>query len=442
MGSAPGGRSQVRQNPRGRAALLCLGFVLAGCEEQAPYAGVMAPVLARPIESQRVLTVDRGETLGDILLGVVPASEWGEALTEFRDHADPRRIRAGSKVTVRTGADENDVRGLEVALNPDESLVLVRQRLDGERAEWSGELVSHPLGTDTVMANGVIENDLWRAVTGVPELGFLSLSDRARFIHELDQIFQWQIDFTVQIRRGDRFRFVAERSYRLDGSTRSVRILSAEIVNSGSPFTAVWFDPNDDGRGSYFDVEGESVRRAFLLRPLEYRRISSRFTLSRYHPVLKRWRAHRGVDYAADRGTPVMATGSGVVVSAGERGALGKAVVIRHPSGFQTRYGHLSGFARGVTAGSPVSQGQVVGYVGMTGLATGYHLHYEMLRSGRHVDPLSVDLPADDPVPDEVRSLWEARRDASMELLRLVDETGTEEPPGSRDETRTAGRSR
>lgn len=401
------------------AGACALVSALASCDGAPPDGGTTEAVYARPVVVERVLVVDRGETLGDVLIGIVPPSEWGDALMVFRDLADPRRIRAGSRITVLSSERENDVRQVEVALNPDESVVLTRSKLADGTAFWGGEKLSHPLTTDTVSASGGIATDLWRAVVGSEQLGFLSVADRARFIHELDRVFQWQIDFSVQIRSGDEFRFVAEREARPDGSTQSVRLLAAEIVNAGSPHLAVWFDPNGDGRGSYFDEEGQSVRRAFLLRPLEYRRISSRFSSSRFHPILKTWRAHRGVDYAADRGTPVMATGGGVVVSAGVNGGLGRAVEIRHPSGFVTRYGHLSGYARGVTAGAPVAQGQVIGYVGMTGLATGPHLHYEMIRGGRHVDPLSVDLPSDDPVPEDARE-WDARRDERLKLLRSV----------------------
>lgn len=398
---------------------------LGACAESPPETVATEPIFAKYVELKQVLVMEAGETLGDLLIGIVPSAEWGDALLAFRDVANPRRIRTGSRVTVRTASGSAAPSSVEVALNPDESVRLLRSRSGGDAGTWRGELVAHPLIVDTVSVGGTIDTNLWNAVVDAPGLDATRAGDRSRFIHALDQVFQWQIDFSVQIRTGDGFRFVAERAVLPDGSTRSVRILAAEIVNAGSPYTAVWFDPNQDGDGSYFDQEGESVRRAFLLRPLEYRRISSRFSPSRFHPILKTWRAHRGVDYAADRGTPVMATGSGVVASAGTNGGLGTAVEIRHPSGFTTRYGHLSGIARGVSAGAPVAQGQVVGYVGMTGLATAPHLHYEMTRGGRHIDPLSVDLPADDPVPEDSRELWTQQRDGRLALLgsvRIPDE--------------------
>jgi len=328
-------------------------------------------------------------------------------------------MRAGTEITLRYRPDDRWLRGVDVALNADQTVRLVRGS-DG----WRSTTVLTPIFVDTLYAAGEIESVLWTAVIRNPALVSLPVEDRARLLDYLDRVFQWQVDFSRQIRVGDTYRFAFEREVRPDGSFRAGRLLAAELVNSGTPFHAVWFDPNDDGEGSYYDLEGKSVRRAFLLKPLEYRRISSRFTLSRLHPVLNRYRAHRGIDYAADSGTPVMATSDGVVVQRGPRGELGNAVEIRHPNGFVTRYGHLRGFKSGVSVGSRVRQGDIIGYVGMTGLATGPHLHYEMLRGGKQMDPLSVDLPAGDPVPDQDRDRWEAEMRARVALLALIPGAG------------------
>jgi murein DD-endopeptidase MepM/ murein hydrolase activator NlpD len=195
---------------------------------------------------------------------------------------------------------------------------------------------------------------------------------------------------------------------------------AAELINSGTPYEAIWFEPSGDGRGSYYDNEGKSVRRAFLLKPLEFRRISSRYANSRFHPILKTWRAHRGIDYAASTGTEIQATGDGVVTSRGPLGALGNAVVIRHPNGFVTRYGHMSRFEPKVRVGTRVRQGDVIGYVGATGLATAPHLHYELWKSGRPVDPLAIDMPPGDPVSPTDRLRWEAESAARLALLGRV----------------------
>jgi murein DD-endopeptidase MepM/ murein hydrolase activator NlpD len=265
---------------------------------------------------------------------------------------------------------------------------------------------------------------LWNAVVNNPVLEGLSFEDRNRLIDHLDQVFQWQVDFSRQIRTGDTYRFAFEREVRPDGTMRAGRLLAAEFVNSGTPYHAVFFDPNGDGQGSYFDLDGSSVRRAFLLKPLTYRRISGRFSNARFHPVLGRWRAHRGVDYAANSGTPIMATSDGVVIHRGPKGSFGNTVEIRHPNGFITRYAHMRGFKQGIVVGSRVKQSDVIGYVGMTGLATGPHLHYEMLRSGRQIDPLSVDLPAGDPVPSEAMDRWRSAMSQRVSLLESIPRAG------------------
>ena len=198
---------------------------------------------------------------------------------------------------------------------------------------------------------------------------------------------------------------------------RTGHLLSAELVNQGKAYHAIWFDPNDDGRGTWYDLEGKSVRRAFLKKPIQLSRISSRFSLSRLHPILKVWRAHNGVDYAANTGTPVQSTGAGVVVRRNQSQTYGRVIDVRHPNGFVTRYAHLSSFASGLAVGSRVAQSDVIGYVGMSGLANGPHLHYEMHASGRPVNPLAIDLPADDPVPDQDRARWDRESAARIALL-------------------------
>jgi len=369
-----------------------------------PDVGALAALYAPPAETTETVRLSWGETLGDVLYSrtAMDDNEVDALLRAFRVEASPRRIRSGTSVVLLRRTGQQRVRAVEVELNPDERVRVAR---DGDG--WSARKVQTPVRTDTLFIAGTIENVLWSSILEHPELAEMPAADRAIVLHRLDQIFQWQIDFSRQIREGDTFRFVLEREVRPDGSMRSGRVLAAQLRNQEIPYHAIRFDPNGDGRGTYYDLEGRSVRRAFLKKPLEFRRISSRFTSGRYHPVLRRWRAHRGVDYAADRGTPIMATGDGVVIHRGPKGGLGNAVVIRHPNGFRTRYGHMSYFARGVAVGTRVRQGQVIGYVGATGLATGPHLHYEMMRSGRHVDPLGIELPPGDPVPEDRRGDWE-----------------------------------
>lgn len=386
---------------------------------EAPDVGTLEPLYAQPAEDVHILTLGRNQTLGELLDGTLDGNEQYGFLLAFREQASPRRMRAGTEITLRYRPDDGWLRGVDVALNSDQTVRMVR---DGEG--WRSSTVETPTYVDTLYASGEIETVLWTSVIRNPALSTIPVSDRNRLIDYLDRVFQWQVDFSRQIRVGDAYRFAFEREVRPDGSMRAGRLLAAELVNSGTAYHAIWFDPNDDGEGSWFDLEGKSVRRAFLLKPLEYRRISSRFSSGRFHPILNRWRAHRGIDYAADSGTPVMATSDGVVVHRGPKGDLGNAVEIRHPNGFVTRYGHLRGFRSGISVGTRVHQGDIVGYVGMTGLATGPHLHYEMLRGGKQMDPLSVDLPAGDPVPSEARARWLSESAARLALLELIPGAG------------------
>jgi len=397
------------------AALAVVAAVQA-CSDAAPDAGTLEPIFARLAEDIRVLSLGRGQTLGRLLEPSVGGDEQYRLMLAFREQASPRRMRPGTEVTLRFRPSDHWLRRVDVQISRDRTIRLRHE----EGLGWSSETVETPVFVDTLYAGGTIESVLWTSVVRNPALSDLPIGDRARLIDALDRVFQWQVDFSRQIRVGDTYRFVFERERRPDGSLRSGRLLAAELVNSGTPYYAIWFDPNGDARGSYYDLEGRSVRRAFLRKPLSYRRISSRFSTGRYHPILKRWRAHKGVDYAARAGTPVMATADGVVVYRGRKGGYGNLVEIRHPNGFRTRYGHLKGFARAVKLGTRVHQGDVIGYVGATGLATGPHLHYEMIRGGRQIDPLVVALPAGDPVPADDRGRWLNDMITRVALLETV----------------------
>jgi murein DD-endopeptidase MepM/ murein hydrolase activator NlpD len=377
--------------------------------------GAMPPVYAVPAERVEVRQMGAGQTLGEVLADFTDPTEQQALLLAFQEQASARRMRVGTEINLRYRESDSWLRGVDVLLNPDSTVRLTRGELG-----WTSRIVTTPTWTDTLFAVGQIEDVLWNAVVESRALEQVPVKDRALLLHHLDQVFQWQVDFSRQIQRGDRYRFVFEREVRPDGSMRSGHLISAELVNAGTYFHAIWFDPEGDGSGSYFDMEGKSVRRAFLLKPLEFRRISSRYTNSRFHPILKTWRAHRGIDYAASSGTEIMATADGVVARRGAIGALGNAVEIRHPNGYVTRYGHMSRFHADVRVGTRVRQGQVIGYVGATGLATAPHLHYELWKNGRPVDPLGEQMPPGDPVPDDQRARWDAERQTRMALLERM----------------------
>jgi murein DD-endopeptidase MepM/ murein hydrolase activator NlpD len=404
---------------KGLSIIALAAMVAAGCVSEIPEVGTLDVVHAAPAEHVEIHTLGRGETFGGLLDGVLGANDQAALLLAFQEHASPRRMRQGTEITLRYLPADESLRGVDVSISPDETI-----RLDRETVGWRSALIETPVYIDTIYASGEIESVLWNAVVNNPVLEGLSFEDRNRLIDHLDEVFQWQVDFSRQIRTGDTYRFAFEREVRPDGTMRAGRLLAAEFVNSGTPYHAVFFDPNEDGRGSYFDLDGASVRRAFLLKPLTYRRISGRFSNARFHPVLGRWRAHRGVDYAANSGTPIMATSDGVVIHRGPKGSFGNTVEIRHPNGFITRYAHLRGFRQGIVVGSRVKQSDVIGYVGMTGLATGPHLHYEMLRGGRQIDPLSVDLPAGDPVPSQAMDRWRSAMSQRVSLLESIPRAG------------------
>jgi murein DD-endopeptidase MepM/ murein hydrolase activator NlpD len=393
-----------------------VAFAVSACGT--PDAGLLDTIYAEPAEDREVRLLGPGETLGQILGESLGRADQQAVLLAFQEQASARRMRVDSEITLRFVGDR-ELRGVDIVLNPDETVRITR----GPYA-WQSSMVRTPTSIDTLLVSGSIDQSLWTSLMENESLGDMPYNDKGILVDELDKVFQWQLDFSRQIQPGDAFRVAFERQVRPDGSMRGGHVIAAEFVNVGKAYRALWFDPNGDGDGSYYDEEGQSVRRAFLLKPLSFRRISSRFSNGRRHPILNTVRAHRGVDYAADTGTPVMATSDGVVQHRGALGGLGNAVVLAHANGFTTRYGHLSRFAAGVRTGSRVSQGEVIGYVGMTGLATGPHLHYEMIRNGRHVDPLAVDLPNGDPVPTEAIDRWSAELTPRMALLESVPMTG------------------
>jgi len=234
---------------------------------------------------------------------------------------------------------------------------------------------------------------------------------------QLADIFSSDIDFHRDLRKGDRFSVVYQANYS-DGEFAGVgRVLAAEFVNQGRVYRAVYFQ-DDEGRGGFYTPEGRNVRKAFLRSPLEFSRITSGFSSSRFHPVLKTWRAHRGIDYGAPAGTRIRATADGVVTEVGWRGGYGKVIKIRHPNGYATVYGHLSGFAEGLQRGRRVVQGQIIGFVGSTGLATGPHLHYEFLVNGSQANPMRLALPPGPPITERLRPVFE---EASQPLFARLD---------------------
>jgi len=252
--------------------------------------------------------------------------------------------------------------------------------------------ITEELETRVKHANVTIKDSLFLSGVGA------GLSDN--LVMQLVAIYGWDIDFALDIRSGDRFSMIYKEHFKNGVKVREGPITAAEFVNRGTRYRAIRFT-HEDGHSEYYSDTGRSMRKAFLRTPVKFTRISSRFSLKRKHPILNRLHAHRGVDYAAPNKTPVKATGDGTVTYLGRKGGLGNAIILKHGSRYDTVYAHLSSYKKGLRTGHRVKQGQIIGYVGMTGLATGPHLHYEFRVNGVHRNPLTVKVPKTNGIPAE-----------------------------------------
>ena len=326
-------------------------------------------------------------------------------------YRSPHTLRPGTTLLFSTGADSVPDR-IRVQLNPDSLLHFVRAD-----SAWTTRVELVPFVMDTVRISGAIESSLWSAhLSG--DLDRFGKKDYEDLVYDIADVFAWKVDFTRDLRRGDAVRVALERKVRPDGSIRSRHFLAIELHN-GDRVLRAFPQPTPGGRYAYFDEEGRSLRGAFLRYPVPYR-ITSHFSNRRFHPILKKWRAHEGIDYGAPAGAPVEATASGVVTRAGFMGAYGRLVELRHPGEIRTRYAHLSSIAPDVRPGARVEQGQIIGRVGSSGLATGPHLHYEFLKNGRHRDPLTVEIPGAPSIASSQLEGFRRDRDAALGVLYRV----------------------
>ena len=323
--------------------------------------------------------IERGDTLGSLLnrLGV-NGEEVPAALAASREAPLLARMIAGRTVLARVTSSG---RLLSLRYQAGEDRLVTLDRIqDGFRAsEQQVQLQAH-----TVIRAGEIRSSLFGATDAadVPD----------SIASQMAEVFSGDIDFHRDLRQGDQFSVVYE-TYTHNGVTaRTGRLLAAEFVNQGKTYRAVYFrDPQ--GREGYYTPEGRSMRRAFLKSPIPFSRISSGFTSARFHPVLKEWRAHKGIDYAAPTGTPIRAVADGMIAFSGRKGGYGNMVILNHQRPYSTAYGHMSRFAKGMRRGARVNQGDIIGYVGATGLASGPHLHYEFRVNDVQKNPLALNLP-------------------------------------------------
>ena len=279
---------------------------------------------------------------------------------------------------------DGDIKELTRKVSETQTLDVVRQD-----SGFEAKMIDNPVQVRVRTARATIDSSLFQAA------GAADISDTVAL--KLANVFAWDIDFVLDIREGDRFTAVYEQIFQDGKYLRDGDVLAAEFVNNGKMYRAVRF-VSEDGHAGYYTPAGLAMRKAFLRAPLEFTRVSSAFNPHRRHPILNLIRGHMGTDYAAPIGTPVHAAGDGHVSFVGQRGGYGNAIVLSHGANISTLYGHMSRFARNIHVGTRVQQGEVIGYVGMTGLATGPHLHYEFLTNGVHRNPQTVQLPGAEPL--------------------------------------------
>jgi murein DD-endopeptidase MepM/ murein hydrolase activator NlpD len=298
---------------------------------------------------------------------------------------------------------DGDIKELTRKVSETQTLDVVRQS-----SGFEAKMIDNPVETRVRTAAAVIDSSLFQAA------GAADISDAIAL--KLANVFAWDIDFVLDIREGDRFTAVYEQIYQDGKYLRDGEVLAAEFVNNGKVYRAVRF-VSDSGSAGYYTPAGLAMRKAFLRAPVDFTRVSSAFNPHRQHPILNLIRGHMGTDYAAPTGTPVHAAGDGRVSFAGRRGGYGNAIVLTHGSNVSTLYGHMSRFARNMHVGTHVQQGDVIGFVGMTGLATGPHLHYEYLTNGVHRNPQTVQLPGAEPLHAEALQRF---REAAAPLIAAL----------------------
>jgi murein DD-endopeptidase MepM/ murein hydrolase activator NlpD len=369
------------------------------------------PSASEPAPSRAIsVTVASGDTLSSIFAKAsLPSDTLHNLLASNREARQLTRIKPGQVFHI-TRDEQGGFESLTSRLSKLESVHVTRTA--------KGFSVKRELIKPTVRqayAHGVIDSSLFAA------------TKRAGLSHklamDLANIFGYDIDFALDIRDGDEFEVIYEEKLVEGKKVGTGNILAARFTNRGKLYSAVRYT-NSQGNSTYYRADGSSMRRAFIRTPVDFARISSRFSNGRRHPVLNKIRAHKGVDYAAPRGTPIKATGDGKVVLAGRKGGYGNTVVIQHGQRYRTLYAHMNGFAKGVRNGSQVSQGQIIGYVGTTGLSTGPHLHYEFQVNGVHVDPLSQKLPMADPIAGAERKRF--LQQSQPLLARMEQERATQ----------------
>lgn len=387
----------------GAVAVAALTFVLLDKDpepvvEQAPVVVAPAPPPG-PVISQVPHVIQSGETLGTIL------QNFGLSAREIREAALPitdlAKIRAGRTLTFVVSDQEPTPHAVRYPMGEDKTLVIAKSD-DG----WAANLEQVEYTVKEAVREFTVQSSFWAAA--------MSAGLRPGDIAGLANVYRYDVDFNTEIRKGATVRMWVQELYQGDELAKLGRPLAVRFTNSGKEYTAI-HHVHANGDQGYFDDKGIARKKAFLRSPLKFSRVTSGFNRKRFHPILKKRRPHLGVDFGARKGTPVHASGEGVVVHAGRNGGHGKFVKIDHPGPYQSSYSHLSKI--NVKRGQKIRQGQVIGKVGSTGMSTGPHLHYQFWVKGKIVNPMTVKLPRNQPLPDSERPNFEANRDRWLEQL-------------------------
>jgi murein DD-endopeptidase MepM/ murein hydrolase activator NlpD len=340
-----------------------------------------------PQIDKRSVKVRRGDTLSEVIARAGADKDTSfQIVTALKKNFSPRSLQSGKEIEFtleRSGPYQKIAAVTEMSMTSEiDSRLVVRRNEDGS---YKAKIESTPVHHVAMHAGGVISDSLFLSAQrqGVP----------ASVTAQLIRIFSYDVDFQRGIKEGDHFELYFDRTVSADGTrTREGDILYARLTLAGSPITLFRYADNDGGNVDYFHENGESIRKALMKTPIDGARLSSGYGM-RWHPILGYTKMHKGVDFAAPRGTPVMAAGDGVVEKASTFGTYGNYIKIRHKNNYSTAYAHLSGYATGLRAGARVRQGQIIGYVGTTGRSTGPHLHYEVLLANRQTDPRGLKIP-------------------------------------------------
>ncbi len=366
-------------------------------------------------ESWLTLTVEKGDTLSNLFSRHEIRRADLYRLLQLTEHKKTlTRLRPGQEIFVQTNS-QGQLLTLKKTIDYQTELLI---KTADDETGFNAEILQRPVNRHLVSKAGLIEHSLFADARNA--------GVSSKKILELTRVFNWDIDFSQDLRKGDRFSLVYESLYSDGEHVKDDSILAAEFVNQGHVYQAVRYtDP--DGHSAYYTPDGHSLQKAFIRNPLKVGQVTSKFNLQRRHPILNKIRAHKGVDYGAPTGTPIYATGQGRVAFAGYKNGYGNVVILEHWDDYTTLYAHMSGFAKNLKVGQKIVQEQEIGYVGQTGLATGPHLHYEFRINDEHQDPLTVKLPRAVPVAAEYKDDFLAKTQLLMAKLEQATQVALAE---------------